>query len=288
VKEDAMPSSPRWVVILLLTSLLALPGDASAQETHLGDVAESIRLDHPAGEPVIIDDQSFPPAVSPAEGAPYTERLAGIAEAYRSAVERLETTLGEMDRGMVLYDPEWRSAVEDICLDIEELTIEVTAATPSPPYAEAHEALRAATREYGEAIAAVRRAVANMTPTIGERLVHLRDGRLWLERAQALAEKTRERLELESTPAEVVGSQGFDGGEAVCAARYPTDPDLEDACLRVQERAVRELEGRTAFGLGLDDATFNAIRNRCQLEWGTDYEGRNDCEKRALAELEGE
>lgn len=278
-----MRRAPSTVVALLLTLVAALP--ASAQEKHLGEVAGGIRLNRPGGEPVVIDDQSLPPAVAPIEVTPYPERLANLVASYRSVVQQLETTLTEMDRGMVLYDPVWRESVERDCLRVEELGIEVAAAAPEPAYTEAHEAAREASREYDQAIAAVRRAITNMTPTIGERFLHLRNGRLQLERAQALAEEARARLELERPPQDVVGGRGFDAGAEVCASRYPNDLALQRHCAVAQQRAVRELEGRTAYGLGLDERTFNAIRNRCQAEWGNDYEGRNVCERNALAAL---
>jgi len=277
---------PSAVVALVLTLAVAPP--APAQEKHLGEVAESIRLNRPAGEPVVIDDQALPPAVAPVEVTTYPERLAGLVAAYRSAVQQLETTLAEMDRGMVLYDPAWRESVEDACLRLEELGIEVAAAAPEPAYAEAHEATREAAGEYALAVAAVRRAVADMTPTIGERYVHLREGRLRLERAQALAEETRRALELASEPEELTRMASFDGGSALCASRYPEDLQLQRHCVAVQGRAARELVDRTAYGLDLDEGTFNTIRNRCQAEWDTDYEGRNACEKRELAALPAE
>ncbi len=270
-------------VALLFVLVTAVP--ASSQEKHLGELAESIRLNRPEGDPVVIDDQSLPPAVLPIELTPYPERLASLVGAYQTAVRDLETTLGELDRSMVLYDPVWRESVERACLRFEELGIEVTAAAPDPPFAAAHEAAQAATREYAEAVAAVRGAIWSMTPTIGERFEHLKNGRLWLERAQALAQETRTRLELESPPEELTRGESFDGGEAVCASRYPSDSNLRRQCIAVQEGAVGELSDRTAFGLGLDDAAFNTIRNRCRGEWGNDYAGRNACEKKALAEL---
>jgi hypothetical protein len=268
-------------VALLLVLVAVVP--ASSQEKRLGELAESIRLNRPDGEPVVIDDQFLPPAVPPVEVTPYPERLATIVGAYRIVVRELETTLGELDRSMVLYDQVWRESVERICLRFEDLGIEVAAAAPDQPFAAAHEAARSATQEYAEAVAAVRGAIRNMTPTIGERFEHLKNGRLWLERAQALAEEARIRLELESPPEEFTRGESFDGGEAVCASRYPSDSNLRRECTTVQEGAVGELSDRTAFGLGLDDAAFNTIRNRCRGEWGNDYAGRNACEKRALA-----
>lgn len=270
-------------VALLLVLVAAAP--ASPQEKHLGEVAESIRLNRPDGEPVVIDDQFLPPAVPPVEVTPYPERLATLVGAYRTAVRDLETTLTELDRSMVLYDPVWRESVERICLRFEDLGIEVAAAAPDQPFAAAHEAARSATQEYAEAVAAVRGAIRNMTPTIGERFEHLKNGRLLLERAQALAEEARKRLELESTPEDPIRASDFDAGAAECRSRYPKDLDLQRHCATVQDRAVREISNRTAFGLGLDEATFNTLRNRCREEWGNDYEGRNDCEKKALAAL---
>jgi len=246
--------------VMIVSFLLTL--QASAQQS-LPDVAYRVVLNTPGGGPVVIDDANLgrtpPEPVEPS----YRKELVETRELVLGAIAEIESVIGEVSSGSVLYSSEWRSTAVHAAYDLEHTAALVTSAIPPPGQEESFAAASAASDELRSAGELLRETVATRSGALGAHNVHVREGRRLLDEAILLAERRERAQALMEPPAELQSHETVGKVREMCASRWPDSPAQRRECERSQRTAVLALEARIPFSTGLAEPGFNRMRNSC-------------------------
>lgn len=80
-----------------------------------------------------------------------------------------------------------------------------------------------------------------------------------------------------------IGEEEFFGDvdepiQQACAAKYPADSEMRSFCREQQHDAVRALQARKPWDLGVSESDFVAARAFCRRRYSTEYDMRDYCE----------
>lgn len=264
----------------LAAGLIVMAGaQVAAQSQRLGDIAYTIRLDRD-GE-IVIDERNV--AAGPRRvGSSGMARAQFELEACRDLGRQLLTILRRSVVRELFLDAGWREEVRSASLD---LVARVNLLDIVRVPAEAVDLWLAATEEaesYIELTDRMERLLATDTPDYRSVL----DG---LERTNAALDVFVERLastqrwiDRAAHSAPPMGAEV----DAVVSARcgiFPAGSTDRTVCADRQRRAAEILGSRTRYSTGTDEASFNAVRNRCSELHPVDLVERERCERLQLA-----
>jgi hypothetical protein len=249
---------------------------AGAQET-LSEAARGLSLERPESDQLLV--------VESAEAS--TGHLIGIsgaeavdlAERALAAGRRAEAVLAETRTDDLFYDAQWRSRMLEACHELDMTRRSLDLVQPPGRYVHAFAEVVTGAGRFQVGGAMLRSAISQDEPLYGgafdqfgaaarHLLTGLVDLRLELEHEQA--ERTAPQLD-------PFGSRQT--AMSLCAERYgePRGSGY-DQCMAQQTAAYEAMSRRFGFSVGLDEATFNAIRHRCRAELTDDLVALDRCE----------
>jgi hypothetical protein len=251
-------------------------------EQRLPDVAASIRLQRPDGERLVVVEPGpgKPGGRVEVSGTDVVEMTETLLARGRVAADLLQQTRSSL----VFFDDGWRRRMLDAFSDVDTARIDLELCQPPSRYRDAVDDVTMAAREYQVAAGIVRWAILRDQALLGGAYRHMEAGERGLRGALAELRTSAGQERIESAPpsTELFASGG--DARAVCREQYGTDsgPAL-DHCIERQEASLDAMRRRFSFSVGLDGATFNAIRHACGQEWGGDMVDRDRCEQQRMA-----
>jgi hypothetical protein len=266
----------QWMVAGVII-VLGLP--VAAQTQRLGDIADEIRL-QPDVERV-IDEQVVAPSRSTTGPAAASIARPRLAECRVLGGELLTVLRRSLARDL-FYDADWREQVREESLSLTDCVGRLDTVLWSGEGADAWREARDAASRYVGLVERMERSMATDTPDYSpvitelERVnasvdVHLAN----LARAERMAERAAGSEP--PTTAEI---------DAIVARRCGVfEQGSTDFiyCVDSQRRAASRLRSRSRYTVDMDEATFNAARNRCAELHPTDLIERDRCERSRMS-----
>jgi hypothetical protein len=267
------------VICLAIAMMAALP--AMAQQS-LGDVAGSIKLKRPEGEPVVIDQST----VGKARPQPHRTEgglLNNLLDVCITETTALHDLVIEARGGESFYNDPWRVRVEEAGLRLEGALDELALVSVDGRSQEAYGlALRGADLAR-DANLILRTAIAQNRPVFSEAGTmakeaagHFRDAK------SALGVVTRAEASEQAAPL-INPIEANQNMNALCGGQYGEGSSAFDDCVARQRAAVDTMTSRNPPEVGLDAVSFNVIRNDCRSEWSGNYVNQDRCEQRRMA-----
>jgi hypothetical protein len=274
------------IAIVMAVALMAAAGVAAQQS--LGDVAGSIKLKRPQGEPVVIDSSSVsqvrPRSGSSRGSSELEDVMGGCAETSRN----IATLLEDMPLvSPVSYPDDFRERLADAAfrLDNDRRSLALFYGVEG-----VREMLDAADR----GIAEVQQALeAAQTAVAGARLLSIESRKLASHGAQLVEDalsdlrRTSRKRSSTATPPTIDPIAADASIRDLCGRSYAEDSDRYRQCVARQQAAISSIQSRSGLAAGLDEAAFNTIRNQCRFEWPHDFVARDGCERRRVANAGG-
>lgn len=276
----------RRVSVLVLAFALIAVTPAAAQQS-LGEVAGSIKLKRPQGEPVVVDGSSLAQTSRSS-----TSSLSGEFEAVltdgRDTARGLAALLEDLPRvSREPYSDEQRARLEELGLGLDTARNNVAAFFGVEGVQDIIDVAESGLAESQQALASAQAAVAasSRVPNDARRLAE--HGAQLLDDALADLRKAQ-RAGAAAQPPPLIDPIAADASiRGLCGQSYGEGSDRYRDCVARQEAAIANLRGRSALVSGLDDASFNTIRNQCRAEWVHDFVARDGCERRRVASAGG-
>lgn len=264
----------------LAAGLIVMAGaQVAAQSQRLGDIADGIRLDR--GGDIVIDERVVAPVTS-RDGSGGLDRAQLELAACRDLGRQLLTVLRRSVVRDLFYDAEWREEVRSVSRDLAVRvdlldTVGVPAGATDLWLAAIGEA-----ESYLELADRMERLLATDTPDYGPVL----DG---LERTNAAVDgligrlaRAERRIDRAAASAAPTSAEVDEIVSARCEI-YPDGSTDRRVCDDRQRRAGEVLAARTRYSADVDEAAFNAVRNRCLELHPADLVERERCERVQLA-----
>ncbi len=260
----------------LAAGLIVMAGaQVSAQSQRLGDIADGIRLDRD-GE-IVIDERVVAPVprrVSPGG----LDRAQRELAACRDLGRQLLTTLRRSVVRDLFYDAAWREEVRSASRDLE-VRVDLLDSVGVP--AEATDLWLAAIGEaerYLELTEHMDRLLATDTPDYRAVLDGIERTNAALDGFIARLATTGRWIDRSATSAPPTGAEVAEIVASRCGIFQVDSADWR-TCGDRQRRAAGVLEARTRYSTGVDEAMFNAVRNRCAELHPADLVERERCER---------
>lgn len=273
----------RTAVIVSLMLAVVLP--AGAQQK-LGDVAGSIKLKKTEGEPVVIDDAGMARASAPSPGGELSQELLDLTTdalqvatdiaSYISGMPAIEPLTYDDSAGERLAAADFELEIASNSFPLFDDLVEYQAAT---------EKAELGVAQVREGIAAAQTAVSRQRAVAREVREQTASGARVLGAALESMQSVGRSTAREETPPPIDPVAADAAIRAECGRRHAADSDAYNQCFDEQRAAVDRVLLRS--GAGLEEATFNRIRNECRLEWPGDYVARDRCEQRRLTSASG-
>jgi hypothetical protein len=254
-----------------------------AAEQRLGDVAGSIKLNRPEGEPVVIDH--------------YTVRSGGRATVRNTDVGFLRGTVGdclvetralhglvnEARDGTSFYRDEWRARVAEVALRLDGARDELGMVRADGRYLAAYDVAEQGSNTAGAALEIIRGAIANDRPVFSEAGSLSMEAVRLFEDAQTVI-GIASRADAAEEPPGLINPIEADGDiTALCRGWDGDDPSGFESCVAEQRAALAALTDRSGPSVRLAVIEFNIMRNSCRAEWPGNYVNQNRCELRRIA-----
>jgi hypothetical protein len=269
-----------WIVGL--TFVVATAAPLPAQQS-LGDVAGSIKLKRPEGEPVVIDHNTIGSAGRVAASTTDVGFFRDTLEDCLTETRALHGLVVEARDGTSFYRDGWRSRFAEAALRLDGARDELDMVRAEGRYLQAYETAEQGSDSAGAALEIVRGAIADDRPVFSEAgTLSMEAIRLFEEARSAVGVASRADA-AEDTPQMVNPIEAERDISAVCSGRYRDNPDGFAGCVAGQRSALDALVGRSGPAVGLPLVDFNVIRNNCRSEWPGDFVGQDGCEQRRIA-----
>jgi hypothetical protein len=262
------------VVVLMVAAPLA------AQQS-LGDVAGSIKLNRPDGEPVVIDQSTVRSAGRP----PAKTDVAffrGTVDDCLTETRALYGLVMEARDGTSFYRDEWRSRVAEVGLRLDGARDELAMVQTEGRYPEPYETAERGSDTAGAALEIMRGAIAGDRPVFSEAGALSMEAIRLFEDAQTAIGIASRADSVEETPRLINPVDADRDISALCGGRHGENSSAFDGCVAEQRSALDALTARSAPAAGLTAVDFNIIRNNCRAEWPGNYVNQNQCERRRM------
>jgi hypothetical protein len=251
-------------------------------EQRLPDIAGGIELQRPAGEQLVIvaegpEDQGGRVAVTGSDLVGMTEQL---LEQSRHAAEILQETR----TSLAFFDDGWRRRMLGALSDLDTTRTEFELCNPPDRYAEAVTRVTDGARDYQIAAGMLRWAISRDQARFSGAFEHLAAGDREVGAALAglRVETLEQRYESDAPPPDPFAAR--QSAVRLCASRYGQGTGSGfDRCVAAQQASYDAITRRFSFTVGLDETSFNSIRNHCRDEWPDDLVSRDRCEQQRMA-----
>jgi hypothetical protein len=265
--------------------IVAGVGSAQAQQS-LSEVAGSIKLKKPEGEQVVIDRATLGQSGSSASALmaasdALLETTVECAAAATALVDLLEETGGSM----AFYDDGWRVRVSDAGDALFQAYNNVRIVVGQGRYEAANDMAERGSDLAMAGLEILRGAIASDRPVFSEAKRQLSEGIGLLESAQDAVRGVKQVEQVEADPPLINPIAADQSIRALCGRRFERETTGFNGCVEEQKAAVDALVSRYAPGVGLDNTTFNVVRNKCQFEWPGDFVNRDRCERQRIATI---
>ena len=276
----------RRVFVLLFAFALMAAMPAAAQQS-LGDVAGSIKLKRPEGEPVVVDGSSLARTSGPSRSS-----LSGDLEAVltdsRDTTRDLAAMLENLPRiTSYIYSDEQRARLEGFGFALDTARNNVAMFFGVEGLQDVVEKAESGIAEAQQALASAEAAVARASwvPNDVRRLAE--HGAKLLDDALADLRKLQRAGAAAQTPPLIDPIAADASIRGVCGQSAAEGSERYRECESRQRAAIENIRGRSALASGLEEAAFNTIRNQCRTEWVHDFVARDGCERRRVAAAGG-
>ncbi len=267
----------RWCVVAAAVVLVLGWGPGVLAQDRLSDAGKGLSLDHPEGEQLLlIEDETGQSAtlidISGVEAVELAERALALG---RTA----ESVLAETRSRDLFYDEGWRIRMIEACSDLENMVRSLNLLRPPDRFSELFAEVEAGARRYQLAAGMMRSAIARDEPLYGGAFDQFTaaGNTLLAGLVELRIENEREASEQPAPLLDPFASR--QAAATLCKERYAGGPRAGyDSCMAQQAAAVDAIGGRFSFSVGVDEATFNSIRNGCRADWPDDMVARNRCE----------
>jgi hypothetical protein len=280
-RERTTSSAAMWRMAALCAALVMSISAPGWAQTEISGSAKSVKLRVPDGEELIVESVPEPlGSLVPFEGDELIELSGRLVQRGRL----LATLLDEAGVDDTFFKEAWRQRADDAMTDLQEVRSSVDLAQPPPRYAPHYELVYRGGQEYRLAIEDLRSVIETDQPLYSPVLRQLAEADALA--SEGLARLRRERrTELAENPAPAIDPlSARQSLEALCASRTGSATAFEyDRCVAAQGAAVDAMNNRHSFTEGVDEPTFNSIRNRCRDEFRADFVARDRCERQRLA-----
>lgn len=276
----------RCKVAVLFALALTVVMPAAAQQS-LSDIAGSIKLKRPAGEPVVMDGSSLTGTAAASPGSLSAE-LEEVLIDSRETVQDVSSLLAGMPRiSPVSYSDEFRGRLGVLELELETARNNIAMFFGVRGYQDVVDEAELAVAESREALEAARTAAASGGLASNE--ARDRAARAVSRLGDALTRLgVVERTRAAAQPPPAIDPIAADASiRGLCGQSYTEGSDRFQVCVSRQQAAIENIRARSALASGVDDSAFNTIRNQCRLEWVHDYVARDGCERRRVAAAGG-
>ena len=267
----------RWCVVAAAAVLGLGWGPGALAQDRLSDAGKGLSLDHPEGEQLLlIEDETGQAAtlidISGAEAVELAERALALG---RTA----ESVLAETRSRDLFYDEGWRIRMIEACTDLENMVRSLNLLRPPDRYSDSFAAVEAGARRYELAAGMMRSAIVRDEPLYGGAFDQFTAAGNALLAGLVELRLEHEREALEQPPPALDPFAARQAAAALCDERYASGPRAGyDSCMAQQAAALDAISRRFGFSVGVDQATFNSIRNGCGADWPDDMVARNRCE----------
>jgi hypothetical protein len=268
--------------IIGLTLVIATAVPVAAQQS-LGDVAGSIKLNRPEGEPVVIDHNTVRSAGRARTGTTDVGFTNDILDDCLAETRALHGLVVEARDGRSFYRDGWRSRVLEVALRLDGARAELDTVRAEGRYLEAYQKALQGSETAGAALEIIRGAIAEDRPVFSEAGSLSLEAVRQFEEAQAAIGIASRADAAEDTPVMINPIEADRDISAVCRGRYDDDSDGFEECVAAQRSALDTLVRRSGPTVGLPVVDFNVIRNNCRGEWPGDFVHQDRCEQRRIA-----
>lgn len=265
----------------VVCGLLAAAASVNAEQ-RLSDIAGSIELQRPAGEQLVMVE---PGPERTGMGVPTSgDALIEIADQLLATGRAAADLLEETRTSLAFFDDGWRRRMSSALEDIDAARVEVEFSKPPDRYRDAVALTLEGARQYQIAAGIVRWAMLRDQALFSGAFDYLESGDRKVATAlvQLRYDARDARWESGSAPPDELTP-----GQTVsqfCASRHRMgDSGAYDRCVADQRASLEAMRGRFSFTVGLDEASFNSIRNRCRDEWPEDLAARDLCERERMS-----
>lgn len=272
----------------ILVALVLTTAAVAAAQQSLGDVAGSIKLKRPQGEPVVIDSSSVSQARPSSGSSQGSSELEDVVGGCAETARGVATLLEDMPRvSPVSYPDDFQEQLAEAAfrLDNDQRSLALFYGVDG-----VREVLETADRgiaEVQQALEAAQAAVA------GGRLLSIESRKLAAHGAQLVGDALSDLRRSSRTRSSAATPPAIDPIAAdasirdLCSRSYAEDSDRYRQCVERQQAAISSIQSRSGLAAGLDEAAFNTIRNQCRYEWPHDFVARDGCERRRVADAGG-
>ncbi len=129
-----------------------------------------------------------------------------------------------------------------------------------------------------ESSVVVREGIARNRLRITEPREQLEESIQLLEKALWMIESVLRQEDRESTPAPIDPVTAAETIRGYCGGKHSEGSQPYADCVSRQNAAYNSGFMRSPFGVGLEEAEFNTVRNGCRYEWPDDFGSQNRCE----------
>lgn len=249
---------------------------APAQEK-LSDAAKGLSLDHPESEQILVTeaDGSQSGSMIDISGAEAVE----LAERALALGRTAESILAETRARDLFYDEHWRGRMLQAGSDLQNMRKSLDLVQPPDRYADPFEELLNGVRRYEMSAAMMRQAISDDEPLYSGAFDQFAAaGRTVL--AGVVELRLEHEREGSEQPAPAIDSlTARQASASLCGSRYGDRGGSGYAnCMAQQAAALDAVNRRFSFSVGLTEAAFNSIRNRCRGDFPDDMVARDRCE----------
>jgi hypothetical protein len=273
----------KWSTLVIgLATAVVLVTPVAAQQS-LGDVAGSMKLKRPEGESVVIDRDSVAQSRRGPTGGTDSKLFQDIVGDCLTETAALHDLVEETRNGTSFYRDPWRDRVEEVGFQLEGALDELGLLTVDGRYQEAYDLAGRGADMARDALLILRSAIAQDRPVFSESRTLSKEAVRHFKDAQtALGVASRADAAEEAAP--LINPIEADRiMTSLCGGWHGEGSSGFDSCVAEQRTAVDAMTGRSAPGVGLDAASFNAIRNNCRFEWPSNFVHQDRCEQTRIA-----
>lgn len=272
-------SGIRSTVLVLCGAMAAASGFG---EQRLPDVASKIVLQRPAGEQLVVVESG--PTEPGRRVAVTGVDLVEMTEALLARSREAAGILQETRTSLAFFDDGWRRRMLAVLSDIDTARIDLELCQPPDRYAEAVTRVTDGARQYQIAAGMLRWAIYRDQARFSGAFEHFEAGDREVGAALAgLRVETREQR-YESEASSVDPFAASQAASRICGSWYGTALRPEyDRCIAMQRASYEAITRRFSFTVGLDEPSFNSIRNHCRDEFPDDLVARDRCERQRMA-----
>jgi hypothetical protein len=274
------------ISVLILCVMAAIP---TAAQQKLGDVAGSIKLKKSEGEAVVIDDaQMGRRSRSASSGAGESSLLYDVMGDCLEVSRSLAAVLSDAPRiSPLVYSEDFRAQLEEIGLQLESVSGGLRMIPDTGAYEDAYQQAVVGLEQVQQGFSSAQVAVGANRVVNKEVREQVSAGADAIETAMTAA-RAVERAEAAVAPAPPIDPIAAASSiRTVCLRMGAEGSEAYQSCVSQQNAAVDALYSRSGASVGLDEASFNKIRNGCRFEWPDNYYNRNACETRRAASTSG-